>query len=88
MDLGLHLCTQHPGEPATEQQPAKMKKQIKNVKRIHYILLEGGGGAHASSAYLDMEFSDVMSFGDRIALKLRLGWDTAVNRRENRPNYQ
>lgn len=22
MDLGLHLCTEHPGKPATEQQPA------------------------------------------------------------------
>lgn len=60
---------------------------MKNVKRIHYVLIAAGGGARASSAYLDMELSDVMSFGDRMALKLRLGWDTAVNRRDNRPNY-
>lgn len=33
-------------------------------------------GMHGRSAYLDMEFSDVISLGDLIALKLRFGWDT------------
>ena len=32
--------------------------------------------------YLDMELSDVMSLGVRIAAKLRFGWDTGINKEE------
>ncbi len=41
---------------------------------------------YGTQAYLDMELSDVMSFGERIALKLRFGWDT-VEENEHRHKY-
>lgn len=46
-------------------------------RRIHYRFTAAAKQISGTQAYLDMELSDVMSFGERIALKLRFGWDTA-----------
>lgn len=86
--LRSHLGAQHPRKPAAEEQPGGEEDRkaslcltdapssvYQNTEKLTALGPESESVGACS--HLDMEFSEVRSLGDRTALKLRLGCETA-----------